>query len=88
MRFNLCLRFEIDLSRLSLYENHLYTHVLDPGKGRLVFLVTVTPAWGVSVSDIELAPLERADEKDTIVKRFVSFVFFLSSIPRMSLDAM
>uniref|UniRef100_A0A3P8W7F5 Multiple C2 domains, transmembrane 2a n=1 Tax=Cynoglossus semilaevis TaxID=244447 RepID=A0A3P8W7F5_CYNSE len=60
--------FEIDLSRLSLYENHLYTHVLDPGKGRLVFLVTVTPAWGVSVSDIELAPLERADEKDTIVK--------------------
>ncbi|XP_018519895.1 multiple C2 and transmembrane domain-containing protein 2 isoform X1 [Lates calcarifer] len=62
--------FEIDLSRLSLNERQLYTHVLDPGKGRLVFLVTLRPCWGVSITDIETAPLEKPDEKDTIADRF------------------
>ncbi|XP_039989878.1 multiple C2 and transmembrane domain-containing protein 2 isoform X2 [Xiphias gladius] len=62
--------FEIDLSRLSPNERKLYTHVLDPGKGRLVFLVTLRPCWGVSISDIETAPLEKPDEKNTIVEKF------------------
>lgn len=75
--FLLCVRFEIDLSRLSLNERQLYTHVLDPGKGRLVFLVTLRPCWGVSITDIETAPLEKPDEKDTIADRFVSLFFGL-----------
>nr|XP_019933866.1 PREDICTED: multiple C2 and transmembrane domain-containing protein 2-like isoform X1 [Paralichthys olivaceus]XP_019933873.1 PREDICTED: multiple C2 and transmembrane domain-containing protein 2-like isoform X1 [Paralichthys olivaceus]XP_019933881.1 PREDICTED: multiple C2 and transmembrane domain-containing protein 2-like isoform X1 [Paralichthys olivaceus] len=62
--------FEVDLLRLSFNERHLYTHVLNPGKGRLVFLVTLRPCWGVSISDIEIAALEKPDEKDTIVERF------------------
>ncbi|XP_039665571.1 multiple C2 and transmembrane domain-containing protein 2 isoform X3 [Perca fluviatilis] len=62
--------FEIDLSRLALNERQLYTHVLDPGKGRLVFLVTLRPCWGVSISDIETAALENPDERDTVVERF------------------
>uniref|UniRef100_A0A8D0AAH1 Multiple C2 domains, transmembrane 2a n=1 Tax=Sander lucioperca TaxID=283035 RepID=A0A8D0AAH1_SANLU len=62
--------FEIDLSRLPLNERQLYTHVLDPGKGRLVFLVTLRPCWGVSISDIETAALENPDERDTVVDRF------------------
>ncbi|XP_028441178.1 multiple C2 and transmembrane domain-containing protein 2 isoform X2 [Perca flavescens] len=62
--------FEIDLSRLPLNERQLYTHVLDPGKGRLVFLVTLRPCWGVSISDIETAALGNPDERDTVVKRF------------------
>ncbi|KAK2842232.1 hypothetical protein Q5P01_012432 [Channa striata] len=62
--------FEIDLSRLPLNERQLYTHVLDPGKGRLVFLVTLRPCWGVSISDIETAPLEKPDERDSIEEKF------------------
>uniref|UniRef100_A0A8D3CSU7 Multiple C2 domains, transmembrane 2a n=1 Tax=Scophthalmus maximus TaxID=52904 RepID=A0A8D3CSU7_SCOMX len=62
--------FEVDLSTLSFNERHLYTHVLNPGKGRLVFLATLRQCWGVSISDMEIAPLEKPDEKDTIVERF------------------
>ncbi|XP_034089486.1 multiple C2 and transmembrane domain-containing protein 2 isoform X3 [Gymnodraco acuticeps] len=61
--------FEIALSRLPLNERQLYTHVLDPGKGRLVFLVTLRPCWGVSISDIETATLESPDERDTVEKK-------------------
>ncbi|XP_057692150.1 multiple C2 and transmembrane domain-containing protein 2 isoform X2 [Corythoichthys intestinalis] len=62
--------FEVDLSRLVLNERQLYTHMLDPGKGRLVILVTLLPCWGVSVSDIEAAPLEKPDERDSVVEKF------------------
>ncbi|KAM3870613.1 multiple C2 and transmembrane domain-containing protein 2-like [Diretmus argenteus] len=62
--------FEIDLSRLPVNEKHLYTHVLDPGKGRLVFLVTLKPCWGVSISDIHTAPLEQPEERETILQKF------------------
>ncbi|XP_067445802.1 multiple C2 and transmembrane domain-containing protein 2 isoform X1 [Thunnus thynnus] len=62
--------FEIDLSRLPLNERQLYTHVLDPGKGRLVFLVTLRPCWGVSISDSETATLGKPDERDTIEEKF------------------
>ncbi|XP_049429042.1 multiple C2 and transmembrane domain-containing protein 2 isoform X3 [Epinephelus fuscoguttatus] len=62
--------FEIDLSRLPLNERQLYTHVLDPGKGSLVFLVTPRPCWGVSISDMETATLEKPEERDTIVDKF------------------
>ena len=75
--FLLCLRFEVDLSGLSFNERHLYTHVLNPGKGRLVFLVTLRPCWGVSISDIEIATLEKPDERHTILERFVSQLFGL-----------
>ncbi|KAM9351988.1 LOW QUALITY PROTEIN: multiple C2 and transmembrane domain-containing protein 2 [Symphorus nematophorus] len=62
--------FEIDLLRLPLNETQLYTHVLNPGKGRLVFLVTLRPCWGVSISDIETATLEKPEERDSIVEKF------------------
>uniref|UniRef100_A0A8P4FYN9 Multiple C2 domains, transmembrane 2a n=1 Tax=Dicentrarchus labrax TaxID=13489 RepID=A0A8P4FYN9_DICLA len=62
--------FEIDLLRLPLNERQLYTHVLDPGKGRLVFLVTLRPCWGVSISDIETATLEKPDERDAVMHKF------------------
>ncbi|XP_077567022.1 multiple C2 and transmembrane domain-containing protein 2-like isoform X1 [Stigmatopora nigra] len=62
--------FEVDLSTLVLNERQLYTHMLDPGKGRLVILVTLLPCWGVSVSDIEAAPLEKPDERDSVLGKF------------------
>uniref|UniRef100_A0A672JF99 Multiple C2 and transmembrane domain-containing protein 2-like n=1 Tax=Salarias fasciatus TaxID=181472 RepID=A0A672JF99_SALFA len=62
--------FEVDLSRLPLNERQLYTHVLDPEKGRLVFLVTLRPCWGVSITDIESATLAKPDERDSVVDKF------------------
>ncbi|XP_075946007.1 multiple C2 and transmembrane domain-containing protein 2 [Anarhichas minor] len=62
--------FEIDLLRLPLNERQLYTHVLDPGKGKLVFLVTLRPCWGVSISDIETAALEKPDEREVVLEKF------------------
>ncbi|XP_061781021.2 multiple C2 and transmembrane domain-containing protein 2 isoform X2 [Nerophis lumbriciformis] len=62
--------FEVDPSRLVLNERQLYTHVLDPGKGKLVFLVTLRPCWGVSVSDLEMATLDKPDERDAVVEKF------------------
>ncbi|XP_072291133.1 multiple C2 and transmembrane domain-containing protein 2 [Eucyclogobius newberryi] len=61
---------EVDLSRLPLNEAQLYTNVLDPGKGRLVFLVTLRPCWGVSVTDMETAPLEKPEDRESIEERF------------------
>ncbi|KAM4572918.1 multiple C2 and transmembrane domain-containing protein 2 isoform 2-T2 [Odontesthes bonariensis] len=62
--------FEVDLSRLPLNQRQLYTHVLDPGKGRLVFLVTLRPCWGVSISEIESATLTNADERNAVIEKF------------------
>lgn len=41
-----------------------------------MFLVTLRPCWGVSISDVGAAPLEKADEKDVIVEKFVSLFLF------------
>lgn len=76
--FLVCLRFEIDPARLRVNERQLYTNVLNPGKGRLVFVVTLKPCWGVSISDINAAPLEQPDERDTILEKFVNAVLFCS----------
>lgn len=76
----LCLRFEIDLSRLPINERQLYNHELDPGKGRLVCLVTLRPCWGVSISDIEAAPLERPDERDSVEEKFVRSLVISSAV--------
>uniref|UniRef100_H3DPI3 Multiple C2 domains, transmembrane 2a n=1 Tax=Tetraodon nigroviridis TaxID=99883 RepID=H3DPI3_TETNG len=62
--------FEIDLSRLPINERQLYNHVLDSGRGRLLCLVTLRPCWGVSISDVETAPLEKADERDLMEEKF------------------
>ncbi|KAL6106796.1 uncharacterized protein ACO6RY_10581 [Pungitius sinensis] len=62
--------FEVDLLKLAPNERQLYTHMLDPGKGKLVFLVTLRPCWGVSISDVETAALEKPDEKQDILERF------------------
>lgn len=49
---------DIDLTSLPVNQRQLYSRVLDQGKGRLVFLVTLTPCSGASISDLQSAPLE------------------------------
>uniref|UniRef100_A0A3B4B916 C2 domain-containing protein n=1 Tax=Periophthalmus magnuspinnatus TaxID=409849 RepID=A0A3B4B916_9GOBI len=70
----------VDLSRLPLNEAQLCTNVLNPGKGRLVFLVNLRPVWGVSVTDMESAPLEKLEERESIEDRFCfNSVWFIIS---------
>ncbi|XP_029008653.1 multiple C2 and transmembrane domain-containing protein 2 isoform X2 [Betta splendens] len=62
--------FEIDLESLTLNERQFYTHVLNPGKGILVLLVTLRSCWGVSISEVETALMEKPDERKSIQERF------------------
>uniref|UniRef100_A0A671PMF1 Multiple C2 domains, transmembrane 2b n=1 Tax=Sinocyclocheilus anshuiensis TaxID=1608454 RepID=A0A671PMF1_9TELE len=59
---------EIDLSGLALNESTLFTHELDPGRGRVVFLVTPTPCTGASITDLVAPPLEEPHERDNIFR--------------------
>ncbi|KAL4005836.1 hypothetical protein ACER0C_005549 [Sarotherodon galilaeus] len=61
---------EVDVSRLTVNERQLYSYMLNPGKGRVVFLITLRSVWGVSISDIENATLSKPDEKDEVVEKF------------------
>lgn len=71
----LCARLEVDVSTLTVNEKQLYSYMLNPGKGRVVFLITLRSVWGVSISDIENATLSKPDEKDEVVAKFVRFSF-------------
>uniref|UniRef100_A0A674E9Y4 Multiple C2 domains, transmembrane 2a n=1 Tax=Salmo trutta TaxID=8032 RepID=A0A674E9Y4_SALTR len=62
--------FEVDLSRLPVATQQLYTHVLDEDKGRLVFLATLNPCCGVSINELNKAPLEQPDERDQILEKY------------------
>lgn len=61
---------EVDVSTLTVNEKQLYSYMLNPGKGRVVFLITLRSVWGVSISDIENATLSKPDEKDEVVEKF------------------
>ncbi|XP_077376237.1 multiple C2 and transmembrane domain-containing protein 2-like isoform X1 [Festucalex cinctus] len=54
---------EVDLSGVTLDERQHYTQALDSGRGRLVFLVTVSTCSGVSISDLSAAPLDEPAEQ-------------------------
>uniref|UniRef100_A0A671PI26 Multiple C2 domains, transmembrane 2b n=1 Tax=Sinocyclocheilus anshuiensis TaxID=1608454 RepID=A0A671PI26_9TELE len=61
---------EIDLSGLALNESTLFTHELDPGRGRVVFLVTPTPCTGASITDLVAPPLEEPHERDNMLVKY------------------
>uniref|UniRef100_A0A8C2DK65 Multiple C2 domains, transmembrane 2b n=1 Tax=Cyprinus carpio TaxID=7962 RepID=A0A8C2DK65_CYPCA len=61
---------EIELSGLPLNESTLFTHELDPGRGRVVFLVTPTPCTGASITDLVAPPLEEPHERDNMLVKY------------------
>ncbi|XP_051953305.1 multiple C2 and transmembrane domain-containing protein 2 isoform X2 [Xyrauchen texanus] len=61
---------EIDLNSLPVNQRQLYTRVLDPGKGRLIFLVTLTPCSGASISDMQSAPLENPRTYERMLEQY------------------
>ncbi len=66
------LRLDIDLTRLPVNQRQLYTRALDEDKGRLVFLVTLTPCSGASISDIQSAPLDNPTTSEEMQAKYVS----------------
>lgn len=77
------LRLDIDLTSLPVNQRQLYTRALDEDKGRLVFLVTLTPCFGASISDIQSAPLDNPTTFEEMQAKYVSitlccfsFLFF------------
>nr|XP_020472827.1 multiple C2 and transmembrane domain-containing protein 2-like isoform X1 [Monopterus albus] len=54
---------EVDLSRIPFDQRQLFTHTLDQGRGRLVFLLTLKTCSGVSISDLCAAPLDEPQER-------------------------
>ncbi|XP_067301301.1 multiple C2 and transmembrane domain-containing protein 2 isoform X2 [Pseudorasbora parva] len=61
---------EINLSGLPLNRPTLFTCELDPGRGRLVFLVTPTPCTGASITDLIAPPLEEPHERDNMLVKY------------------
>nr|XP_055030980.1 multiple C2 and transmembrane domain-containing protein 2 [Misgurnus anguillicaudatus] len=61
---------DIDLSTLLVNQRQLYTHDLDTGKGRLMFLVTLTPCSGASISDVQAAPLETPETYKKMLEQY------------------
>ncbi|XP_031165234.1 multiple C2 and transmembrane domain-containing protein 2-like isoform X3 [Sander lucioperca] len=54
---------EVDLSKVPFNQRQLFTHALDQGRGRLVFLLTLNTCSGVSISDLCAAPLDEPHEQ-------------------------
>lgn len=65
-------RCEVDLSRVPVSQRQLFTHTLEPGRGRLVFLLTLNPYPGVSISDLCAAPLDEPHELQNLLENYVS----------------
>lgn len=65
-------RCEVDLSRIPVNQRQLFTHTLDPGRGYLVFLLTVNSCSGVSISDLCAAPLDEPHERQNKLDNYVS----------------
>ncbi|XP_016307776.1 multiple C2 and transmembrane domain-containing protein 2-like isoform X1 [Sinocyclocheilus anshuiensis] len=61
---------EIDLSGLPLNESTLFTCELDPGRGRVVFLVTPIPCTGASITDLVAPPLEEPHERQNMLVKY------------------
>lgn len=67
-------RCEVDLTRVPFNQRQLFTHTLDHGRGRLVFLLTLNTCSGVSISDLCAAPLDEPgalkNQQDNYVSTF------------------
>ncbi|XP_067105611.1 multiple C2 and transmembrane domain-containing protein 2 [Osmerus mordax] len=63
-------RCEVDLSMVPANQTHLFNQPLDRGKGRVVFLISLSACSGVSISDLCAPPLEEAHERDNMFERY------------------
>ncbi|KAG5270040.1 hypothetical protein AALO_G00187960 [Alosa alosa] len=61
---------EVDLSGVSVNQPQVYTRPLNQGRGRVLFVVTLNVCSGVSVSDLDAAPLEDQNERESLCNRY------------------
>ncbi|XP_028812800.1 multiple C2 and transmembrane domain-containing protein 2 isoform X2 [Denticeps clupeoides] len=61
---------EVDLSGLPVGQRQLYTCVLSHGRGRVIFLITLNPCSGVSISDLCAPPLEEPNEREFMYNKY------------------
>ncbi|TRY86721.1 hypothetical protein DNTS_031469 [Danionella cerebrum] len=61
---------EINLSGLPLNESSLFTCDLEPGRGRLVLLITPSLCSGASITDLIFPPLEEPHERDNMLLKY------------------
>uniref|UniRef100_A0AAQ6A3B8 C2 domain-containing protein n=1 Tax=Amphiprion ocellaris TaxID=80972 RepID=A0AAQ6A3B8_AMPOC len=69
---------EVDLSRVPFDQRQLFTHTLDQGRGRLVFLLTLNTCSGVSISDLCSAPLDEPHTRQNQLDNYVSICIVLT----------
>uniref|UniRef100_A0A8C9WIS4 Multiple C2 and transmembrane domain containing 2 n=1 Tax=Scleropages formosus TaxID=113540 RepID=A0A8C9WIS4_SCLFO len=63
---------EVDLSQVPVNQQQLYTHSLVPSAGKVVFLVTMVPCSGVSITDLWAPPLNDPNQREHLMSRYVS----------------
>ncbi|XP_072237120.1 multiple C2 and transmembrane domain-containing protein 2-like isoform X1 [Leuresthes tenuis] len=56
---------EVDLFKVPLNQRQVFTHTLEQGRGRLIFLLKLNTCSGVSISDLCAAPLDEPAEQQT-----------------------
>ncbi|KAJ8344139.1 hypothetical protein SKAU_G00314680 [Synaphobranchus kaupii] len=61
---------DVDLARVPIGQSQLYTRVLGNGRGTLVFLISLTPCTGVSISDLCTPPLNEPSERATLQDKY------------------
>lgn len=67
-------RCQLDLSKLSREKTHKLELELEEDKGTLVLLVTLTATVAVSISDLSVNLLDDPQERQQILKRYVSLM--------------
>ncbi|KAM6950645.1 multiple C2 and transmembrane domain-containing protein 2 isoform 2-T2 [Lycodopsis pacificus] len=61
---------DVDLSTIPFDQRQLFTQILDQGRGRLVFLITLNACSGVSISDLGAAPLDEPHEQQNQLENY------------------
>uniref|UniRef100_A0A4W5L2Q3 C2 domain-containing protein n=1 Tax=Hucho hucho TaxID=62062 RepID=A0A4W5L2Q3_9TELE len=61
---------EVDLSSVLPNQSQLFTRVLKEGKGRVVFLISLSTCSGVSISDMCAPPLEEPQERENTLEKY------------------
>ncbi|XP_055086864.1 multiple C2 and transmembrane domain-containing protein 2 isoform X2 [Periophthalmus magnuspinnatus] len=61
---------EVNLSQISVNQRKLFTHILEQGRGRVLFLVELSTCSGVSLSDLCAAPLDEPRERQSQLENY------------------
>uniref|UniRef100_A0AAV2LKK0 C2 domain-containing protein n=2 Tax=Knipowitschia caucasica TaxID=637954 RepID=A0AAV2LKK0_KNICA len=61
---------EVNLPHIAVNQRQLVTHTLEPGRGRVVFLVETNTCSGVSLSDLCNAPLDEPHQRQNQLENY------------------